>query len=463
MIISSEKELKYEKPKILFVDIDEKIVNDIRTIGFNIQHGSFGKPYLRDVSDDYFPVMIKPDLPNYSEQEVIFIDLTQPEPTTKPEGEKYTSMGEVDIWCKCNAGIIDPRPRAMREIKDDFDRILHHGGLFVIFAQPRFFQDLVIAQKPHRELRIEKRNINLNNWSFLSIMNLEDFDINHDSGREISIPDEDKEIYKWLRTHIKNSHFSCTIVPSYRVEDQWYPILYNKYGLPIGGLIVDEKTKGRILILPQIKLNSKTISSLIKNVLPELSPHLFPYFDKYSWTEREEYELLSVLKIKSEKEELHGIFTNNIKQLDDRIIDERKNYGFLHDIISKTGSELVDSLKIYLDSIGFEKVLDIDDELERESENSNKQEDLQIQDDSPTLLLEIKGISGLPRESAILQVVKYVPRRMKNWNRTDVRGVSIINHQRNIPGLDRDNPNVFTDQQIEDAKSNDITLMTTWA
>jgi hypothetical protein len=51
---------------------------------------------------------------------------------------------------------------------------------------------------------------------------------------------------------------------------------------------------------------------------------------------------------------------------------------------------------------------------------------------------------------------------MKEWDRTDVRGVSIINHQRNVPALERDNRNVFTEQQIEDAQHNDLTILTTW-
>ena len=51
---------------------------------------------------------------------------------------------------------------------------------------------------------------------------------------------------------------------------------------------------------------------------------------------------------------------------------------------------------------------------------------------------------------------------MKEWNRVDVRGVSIINHQHNIPALERNNQNVFTEQQIGDAENHDITILTTW-
>jgi len=51
---------------------------------------------------------------------------------------------------------------------------------------------------------------------------------------------------------------------------------------------------------------------------------------------------------------------------------------------------------------------------------------------------------------------------MKEWDRTDVRGVSIINHQRNLHALERNNQNVFTQPQIQDAMHHDITILTTW-
>ena len=48
------------------------------------------------------------------------------------------------------------------------------------------------------------------------------------------------------------------------------------------------------------------------------------------------------------------------------------------------------------------------------------------------------------------------------WDRTDVISVVIINHQCNLPALQRDHNNVFTKQQIQDAIHSDVTLVTTW-
>ena len=55
---------------------------------------------------------------------------------------------------------------------------------------------------------------------------------------------------------------------------------------------------------------------------------------------------------------------------------------------------------------------------------------------APTLLVEVKGLSGFPRENDTIQIVKYIPRRMKEWERINVSGVVIVNHQCNLPGLE---------------------------
>ena len=49
---------------------------------------------------------------------------------------------------------------------------------------------------------------------------------------------------------------------------------------------------------------------------------------------------------------------------------------------------------------------------------------------------------------------------MKEWNRTDVKGLAIINHERNFPPLRRNN-HPFTKPQIEDSKHNEFGLIST--
>lgn len=126
------------------------------------------------------------------------------------------------------------------------------------------------------------------------------------------------------------------------------------------------------------------------------------------------------------------------------------------------GDDLVKAAAKCLHSIGFQNVVGVDQLKAETGDTSPKQEDLQILDQSPTILVEVKGLSGLPKQADSLQVVKYIGRRMKEWHRTDVHGLSIINQQRNLPGLDRQDEKVFTQQQVEDAIQNGFGLLATW-
>jgi hypothetical protein len=204
------------------------------------------------------PVIYKSDLPNYTEQEIIIIDLTPPETLNNPEGEKMTSEGENDWWAKCSRGEIDPRPRAMSMVRNAFDRIFDHGGLFVIFAQSRLYQDLVLASVYRSRLHYgvpelsTESKINADNWSFLSI--LSDLVIESDVGVEINVLEHDSQLSRFLWKTTRNAKYNATFNPTSRIEKNWIPILSsNKFERCVGGLLVPEDSKGRVLILPKPK------------------------------------------------------------------------------------------------------------------------------------------------------------------------------------------------------------------
>ena len=138
-------EPRYSKPKILLVDLPEDATARLNSAGFNVQAGTLGRPYRMPPQDGYLPVIVQAHLPNHSEQEVIIIDLTSPDPSDGPQGTKSVSDGEMDWYASASRGFIDPRPRVMAKVSDDWNRILDSGGAFVTFAQPRIQQDLVLA------------------------------------------------------------------------------------------------------------------------------------------------------------------------------------------------------------------------------------------------------------------------------------------------------------------------------
>ncbi len=234
----------------------------------------------------------------------------------------------------------------------------------------------------------------------------------------------------------------------------------NKYSGIVGGVILQTKSKGLVLLLPQFRNKAIVIEHLIHTTLPELCARLYPFHEGTKWLSRPEYEHPTVLSLLSQKDDIQEKAERALGEIDNKIGHERSRLDFLHGVLTKSGEALVDDVKRTLEFLGFTKVVDVD---EVAPAGSPKQEDLQIHDLSPTLLVEVKGIHGLPTEGDTIQVIKYVPRRMKEWSRTDVAGAVIVNHQRGLPPLQRSHESVFTPQQVEDAEHSDTVLLTTWS
>ncbi|MCK4825321.1 hypothetical protein KA005_56765, partial [bacterium] len=95
-------------------------------------------------------------------------------------------------------------------------------------------------------------------------------------------------------------------------------------------------------------------------------------------------------------------------------------------------------------------------------ESGGLREDIQIKDASPILIVDVKGIANLPSDPDVMQSHKHATIRMKEWKRTDIKPLTIINHQRHLPSLDRDNKQPFRAEIVTAASQNDLGLMTTW-
>src|SRR5689334_5542266 len=109
---------KYERPKILLIDLEKEAKDVLEQEGYNVSAGTFGRPYKVQMHSGYEPVVVKASLPNFTEQEIIIVDLVSDKPADGPLGEKSKPLEELDWWAKCSDGVIDPRPRAMAMVQD---------------------------------------------------------------------------------------------------------------------------------------------------------------------------------------------------------------------------------------------------------------------------------------------------------------------------------------------------------
>ncbi len=453
---------KYQKPKIMLVDIKDDAEVVLKKAGFNVTSGTFGTPYRVQKKDQYLPVIPNGALRDCHEQEVVIIDLFPNEPLDQPAGEKIISEGENDWWAKCSTGLIDPRSRVMAHYKEAFDRILVNGGVFAVFADSRDSQQLVFGRvSRHYGFQIES-DIHFDNWSFLSVLNSDQFSVSDDQGREIIVEESHDELGTFFKRHFSRAKFKCALEMKYYEKNNWISIATNKYGKSIAGILVPEKNrKGIVFVLPQLEYKSEFINELLTSILPTVTPKLFPHIEGARWVERPIYELPQIVDLKSQIEETQTQVREKVQKLKDQIQKERDSNSFLHDLIRETDRKLVQAVLQTLRTLGFKDVVDMDEEVEKNKE-AYKDEDIQIRDNSPLLLIEVKGIGGIPSDADVQQVAKHIAPRMKKLQRHDIQGLSIINHQRHLPALERENIKTFREDIITASKKQDVGLLTTW-
>jgi len=454
--------LKYPKPKVLLLDIDSDIESNLKDAGYNVSNGSFGIPYKVPKEDGYQPVIVNGSMPSdVAEQEIIIINLLPRDVLDKPIGEKATSPGENDWWASCKYGQIDPRPRRMAQLQDSFDRIFKHGGVFIIFADDKEYQDLIWGRIFLGNLEIvDKLSSEFHNWCFLSELNY----LEVKSAQGIEILAEKSSLNVIIKNHIESADYMCTLNPiTQPAIDRFVSLARNKFGESVACVICpNDDVKGWILIFPQIADMSSFLVSFLDEPLSVLCPNLFPDSEKAKWLKYPEYEIPSILEIKNEIRRIQEEMNSEIAGLEKKCDEERQKFGYLQDLLSSSGDSLVISVKKTLESLGFSSIIDADEMLKKSSASGPKREDLRICDRSPILLIEIKGITGMPNDDDALQVSKYMVPRMKEWNRTDIQGLFIVNHQKNLPPFDRENNFVFRDDILANANEQGFGLLTTW-
>jgi hypothetical protein len=459
--VREEKPPKYSKPRVMMIDVAGDAWKMLRDAGFNVHAGTYGHPY-RVGMEGYKPVIGEANLVGLPEMEIVIVDLA-PDIEEAPSGEKATPESEWDWWVKCSAGVIDPRPRFMMSAHKYTDRILEQGeGLFVIFADNPFLQVIEISRL-HYGNRFEKggTELTITNWSFLSILN--QLRMQPDYGTEVSIA-ETNIITESLRPHLNHVSFSVALDVNRRHQNQeplipYFPLLRNKYGHTVGAMIGAKNGRGLVLILPQFKDKAAVLLDLFRNVLPNISPHLFPHFEGGQWIKRPEYEHPVVAEKSARQRGILQKADAEVAAIEETIRADRERLGFLHRILTATGDDLVAAIKRSLEFAGCPEVVDVDELIEG---GANLQEDLRVPEQLRVLLLEVKGLAGFPREANTLQIAKFMLRRQREWRDKDVRGLCLINHQRHLPAAERDHDRVFTDAQVADATNLEFGLMTTW-
>lgn len=442
---------KYPKPKILLIDMEDQVSAPLKALGHQVDTGTFGLPYRVNQSSDWSQVIGDADLPNVAEQEVVVVDLSPRSPQPRPFGAPRRPRDETDRWAKGSTGVVDPRPFLARENWPVFQRIYDHGGVFVVFAAHCPTSELAYGHfDAHYEFQMASR-FPVTAWYFLD--QLAKLTVVAEEGAEIRT-DRSQRIAR----HFDGARYLCKF-PKIK-SDEWDTLSTNKYGDPIALLHHSRSSGGVVLVLPQVRDKAALLHDLLTTTLPELAPHLFPHLEGGRWVHRPEYELPRIKELATERARVQEAAAREYERLDQEAEAERRARGWIHDLITGHDDVLVGAVKRALSTFGFKQVIDVDEE--RDKAGKSRREDLIVRDADTLLVIDIKGIGGCPSDPDVLQAMKHMQIRMQDEKTTDVHALSIINHERHMPALERNNATPFREELLQTADGLSLGLMTAW-
>ncbi|MEQ1855800.1 MAG: hypothetical protein ABL963_04965 [Longimicrobiales bacterium] len=447
--------------KVLLLDLPADAAGRFSAAGFRTLGGSLGRPFMVEQSDSFVPVPIAQTLPEgWAESEIVIIDLAPPKPADAPTGSKVTSDGEPDWWAKCSQGVVDPRPRVASGMRDDCDRIYRHGGAFIVFMAPELNQDLYLGSID-RYRRIHTRSeIRAHPWSFLTTLD-NYLNVFPNTGEEIRFDPDMPGLESAIGNDLRGARYTCTLGMSYRpIEEVTAFALINKFDEAVALITNWEDSKGVIVLLPQVRDKTAAALSVVDKLIPGLVPDLFPDRAGASWLHQEPYEHPAILRLAAEVDGLRQELASKVKEIETRVGQIRTERGFLHDLMTESGDPLRQAVRRAFEYLGLARVVDVD--AQGEDNEHGLMEDLRVEDRSPLLLVEVKGIFGKPTDEDALQVAKYLAPAMRRTGRTDVQGLTVINHERHRPAADRDHTGLFRPLVLENATRQGVGLLTTW-
>ncbi len=454
-----------ERPRICCLDLNEDTLSALSKTGANIYNGTLGskiKVPNTTRSDEHQLLLNYHFPPNLHEYDIIIIDLDNSKTIDyKPEEhvkETHTGKSSLCILSSYPETLFDPRPCASYVLKGEINKITNRKYLILAFSSKAYsidYEFVKITEDFTKEEGIHEYNI-YSFWKFVPIAEPK-------FGKEIYVGKIGSEFQSILEKYKKGSFYNQTFrhtkkwANDEKVKDEKYlPLMTNMDGDIIS--YIEMNGNDNLIILPQLKDKSNFLIEFLSKIAPSFYPELFPYSTTFNWKEQKEYWLPGYSKLLEEKSDIAKEYEKRIKESEKKIEDNRFKYSFLHELITETGDSLVKSLIQYLKWLGFKKVKDYD---QTNSESAILEEDIQVELSDGLLIIECKGIGGTSTDSDCNQISKIKHRRCKERGKFDVFALYVVNHQRYLPPIKRQNP-PFTEHQIQDAKNDERSLLTTW-
>jgi hypothetical protein len=220
---------------------------------------------------------------------------------------------------------------------------------------------------------------------------------------------------------------------------------------------------GGIFFLPRFDRKVIAVRRLLRDVLPKMSPELFPERVD-DWLAKDEYQSSTVVAVRRSIDELKKEYESSLVQLRGKEEAARREHTSMLDLLTAESHDLRRPVKDALELLGFD-VRDMD--VINSEAGRNPEEDLQIKRDGYFAVVEVTSGKGNAREKDLQDLLKYQRRRAKEPGREDVEGLDVsgllvMNQYVLQEPMKRPRLYEGNEQSQALARDMDITVMSTW-
>lgn len=451
--------------KICTFNIEEPVFAQLKSKVSTIYDGSIGNRIkIPNLSrEDVHYCLLNLDFPeNFHEYEIFVINLLRDTPIDYKiedhQRELITGSSVMVLQSSFPETLFDPKPLCLNLLRNKINSLCKQS-LFIVFSESDYeieYQPVIISDSFPKKGQKES----------YSVYNFFDFPLLKEgkSGVETQVIESvNFELKKILEKHNEDASYYQTFfhpdvwdkTKRENINDpNFFPIMLNSQDEIISyAHSYDNLT---LFVFPQFKKKDEFLDEFLFEFAPNIVPKLFPEIIKNQWTKDEEYYLPNHSNLLKEKEEETIRFTKEIENIESKITANTNKYFFLHEMLLATGDDLVKSVITFLKWLGFKNPVDFD-----KDKKGVLEEDIQIDTNKGLIIIEVKGIGGTSKDSDCSQISKIKHRRAKERESFDVYAHYLVNHQRHLPPMERENP-PFTVNQISDSSNEERGLMSTW-
>lgn len=452
----------HEHPMICLFDFEDDVEKELKKLRFNYVTASFGSTVkVANQRNQEKLLKLNHDYPsNLHEFDIVMMDMTV-EKSEDFDAKKHslnnTSGNRAHALLSVYPEqVFDPRPFSINIVSKEINELAEKRALVIAFCG-----DAISSEYKLVEIAAHGASV-IDQISYCNHCFYDGYSGSKNRyGRKVALPEKDSKLSPLFNQYLDKTEYRSVFnhpdvwkEGKYQKDTNFIPLLLNERDEIVS--YAHFRGESLVFVFPDIEDKASFVASLLNTYLPEIMPDIFPFHGEFGWLENGDYLLPGERKLLQERADIESKYVKDIAENEDSLVNLKKEFKFLTDLITETSDSLVSSVEHYLKWLEFDSVVNFDD-----TNPDVLEEDIQVDCGDRFLVIEIKGIGGTSTDKDCSQISKIRYRRAEQRGKFDVFGLYIVNHQRYMPPKSRANP-PFTENQVKDAGHDKRGLLTTY-